>query len=40
MHSIAGATQVKWSKMNDYTLATSHEGDVRIWDKRVRLELL
>ncbi|KAI2797080.1 GATOR complex protein wdr59 [Blomia tropicalis] len=34
MHSIAGATQVKWSKMNDYTLATSHEGDVRIWDKR------
>lgn len=37
MHSIAGATQVKWAKNDDYTLATSHEGDVRIWDKRVSL---
>lgn len=36
MHSIAGATQVKWSRMNSYTLATGHEGDIRIWDKRVR----
>lgn len=34
MHSIAGATQVKWAKMDDHYLATSHEGDVRIWDKR------
>lgn len=35
MHSIAGATQVKWAKIDDHNLATSHEGDVRIWDKRV-----
>nr|XP_027201806.1 GATOR complex protein WDR59-like [Dermatophagoides pteronyssinus] len=34
MYSISGATQIKWSKMNENILATSHEGDVRIWDKR------
>ncbi|UXI19172.1 Zinc finger protein [Sarcoptes scabiei] len=34
MHSISGATQIKWSKINENILATSHEGDVRIWDKR------
>lgn len=34
MSSVAGATQVKWSKMNEHVLATSHEGDVRVWDKR------
>lgn len=36
MHSISGATQIKWSKLNENILATSHEGDVRIWDKRVK----
>jgi hypothetical protein len=34
MSSVAGATQVKWSKTNENHLATSHEGDVRVWDKR------
>lgn len=37
MHSIAGATQVKWAKNDEFTLVTSHEGDVRIWDKRVSI---
>nr|XP_042712406.1 GATOR complex protein WDR59 isoform X1 [Chrysemys picta bellii] len=31
---IAGASQVKWNKKNANCLATSHDGDVRIWDKR------
>uniref|UniRef100_A0A8D0GAC1 WD repeat domain 59 n=1 Tax=Sphenodon punctatus TaxID=8508 RepID=A0A8D0GAC1_SPHPU len=30
----AGASQVKWNKKNANCLATSHDGDVRIWDKR------
>ncbi|CAG2183654.1 unnamed protein product [Oppiella nova] len=34
MSSVAGATQVKWSKVNEHMLATSHEGDVRVWDRR------
>ena len=34
MLSIAGATHVKWSKVNEYLLATGHEMEVRIWDKR------
>ncbi|XP_054165460.1 GATOR complex protein WDR59-like isoform X2 [Oppia nitens] len=34
MSSVAGATQVKWSKLNEHLLATSHEGDVRVWDRR------
>uniref|UniRef100_A0A452STV7 WD repeat domain 59 n=1 Tax=Ursus americanus TaxID=9643 RepID=A0A452STV7_URSAM len=29
-----GASQVKWNKKNANCLATSHDGDVRIWDKR------
>lgn len=33
----AGASQVKWNKFNDTLLATSHEGDIRIWDTRVIL---
>ncbi len=31
----AGASQVKWNRKNQYLLASSHDGDVRIWDKRV-----
>ncbi len=34
MSSVAGATQVKWCRMNEHMLATSHEGDVRVWDRR------
>jgi len=26
---------VKWNRRNHYCLASSHDGDVRIWDKRV-----
>ncbi|GAB6032166.1 hypothetical protein CHUAL_010817 [Chamberlinius hualienensis] len=32
--AIAGAGQVKWNKFKDHILATSHDGDVRIWDDR------
>lgn len=31
----AGASQVKWNKKNPNLLASSHDGDVRVWDKRV-----
>lgn len=31
----AGASQVKWNRKNQNFLASSHDGDVRIWDKRV-----
>ncbi len=33
---IAGATQVKWNRYNPMTLASAHNGEVRIWDIRVR----
>lgn len=26
---------MKWNRRNHYCLASSHDGDVRIWDKRV-----
>lgn len=31
-----GASQVKWNKVTNNLFATAHEGDVRIWDPRVR----
>ena len=31
----AGASQVKWNKLNSNLLATTHDGDIRIWDPRV-----
>ncbi|XP_053127088.1 GATOR complex protein WDR59 isoform X2 [Hemicordylus capensis] len=34
LSAVAGASQVKWNKKNANCLATSHDGDVRIWDKR------
>ncbi|XP_028665885.1 GATOR complex protein WDR59 isoform X2 [Erpetoichthys calabaricus] len=34
LSAVAGASQVKWNKRNQHCLATSHDGDVRIWDKR------
>ncbi|XP_048402391.1 GATOR complex protein WDR59 isoform X3 [Stegostoma tigrinum] len=34
LSAVAGASQVKWNKKNPCCLATSHDGDVRIWDKR------
>lgn len=36
----AGATQVKWNRKNQMTLASAHNGEVRIWDIRVRHILL
>ena len=33
---IAGVSQVKWNRVNGQMLATTHDGDVRIWDSRVR----
>lgn len=32
--AIAGAGQVKWNKKNPDTLATVHEGGIRLWDKK------
>uniref|UniRef100_A0A3Q2DLS9 WD repeat domain 59 n=1 Tax=Cyprinodon variegatus TaxID=28743 RepID=A0A3Q2DLS9_CYPVA len=32
--SAVGAAQVKWNRRNQHLLASSHDGDVRIWDKR------
>uniref|UniRef100_A0A673G3R6 WD repeat-containing protein 59-like n=1 Tax=Sinocyclocheilus rhinocerous TaxID=307959 RepID=A0A673G3R6_9TELE len=34
LSAVAGASQVKWNRQNHYCLASSHDGDVRIWDKR------
>ncbi|XP_066955157.1 GATOR2 complex protein WDR59 isoform X4 [Macrobrachium rosenbergii] len=32
--SIAGATQVKWNKINQHYLASGHDCDIRVWDDR------
>ncbi|XP_046339697.1 GATOR complex protein WDR59-like isoform X11 [Haliotis rufescens] len=32
--SVAGASQVKWNKVVNNMFATTHEGDIRIWDPR------
>ncbi|XP_029353332.1 GATOR complex protein WDR59 isoform X4 [Echeneis naucrates] len=34
LSAVAGASQVKWNRKNQHLLASSHDGDVRIWDKR------
>ncbi|XP_034143376.1 GATOR complex protein WDR59 isoform X2 [Esox lucius] len=34
LSAVAGASQVKWNRRNHCLLASSHDGDVRIWDKR------
>ncbi|KAG7278151.1 hypothetical protein CRUP_019461 [Coryphaenoides rupestris] len=34
LSAVAGASQVKWNKRNQHLLASSHDGDVRIWDRR------
>ena len=31
---IVSASQVKWNKISTSVLATSHEGDVKLWDTR------
>lgn len=30
----AGASQVQWNKVANHLLATAHDGDVKLWDKR------
>ncbi|XP_059167957.1 GATOR complex protein WDR59-like isoform X9 [Physella acuta] len=32
--SVSGAYQVKWNKVTNNLFATTHDGDVRIWDPR------
>eukprot|EP00057_Strongylocentrotus_purpuratus_P028064 XP_011682538.1 PREDICTED: WD repeat-containing protein 59 [Strongylocentrotus purpuratus] len=32
--TFAGAGQVKWNKKDEHCLATVHDGDIRLWDKR------
>uniref|UniRef100_A0A8B9KNP1 RWD domain-containing protein n=1 Tax=Astyanax mexicanus TaxID=7994 RepID=A0A8B9KNP1_ASTMX len=34
LSAVAGASQVKWNRRNQNCLASSHDGDVRIWDRR------
>ncbi|XP_054627018.1 GATOR complex protein WDR59 isoform X3 [Dunckerocampus dactyliophorus] len=34
LSAVAGASQVKWNRRNQNLLASSHDGDVRIWDRR------
>lgn len=31
---LAGASQVQWNKVAGHLLATAHDGDVKLWDKR------
>ncbi len=39
LFTLAGVSQVKWNKRNCNLLATTHDGDIRIWDTRVRNSL-
>ncbi|XP_022914138.1 GATOR2 complex protein WDR59 isoform X2 [Onthophagus taurus] len=34
LSAIAEATQVRWNTMNSNILATAHDGDVKLWDRR------
>ncbi|KAG8038614.1 hypothetical protein G9C98_007321 [Cotesia typhae] len=34
LSAVAGSSQVKWSPLLSYTLATAHDGDIKIWDQR------
>ncbi|XP_063862216.1 GATOR2 complex protein WDR59-like isoform X2 [Scylla paramamosain] len=34
LSSIAGASQVKWNKLNQNMLASGHDCDIRVWDSR------
>ena len=34
----AGATLVQWNRVNSNFLASAHDSDIRIWDKRVSRE--
>lgn len=30
----AGASQVRWNRISNHILATSHDGDIKLWDQR------
>lgn len=32
--NIAGSSQVRWNGLSPHTLATTHDGDIKIWDQR------
>ncbi|XP_044008732.1 GATOR complex protein WDR59 isoform X2 [Aphidius gifuensis] len=34
LSSVAGSSQVRWNPLSPNTLATSHDGDIKIWDQR------
>lgn len=34
LSAVTGPSQVKWNKFTQNVLATSHDGDIRIWDTR------
>ncbi|XP_064640221.1 GATOR2 complex protein WDR59-like isoform X2 [Lineus longissimus] len=34
LQAVAGVSQVKWNKVNSNLIATTHDGDIRIWDPR------
>ncbi|XP_044734726.1 GATOR complex protein WDR59 isoform X2 [Chrysoperla carnea] len=34
LSAIAGATQVRWNRLNEHLLATAHDGDIKLWDQR------
>ncbi len=33
---VAGATLVQWSRLSGDLIASAHDSDIRIWDRRVR----
>ncbi|XP_036149984.1 GATOR complex protein WDR59 isoform X3 [Monomorium pharaonis] len=34
LSAVAGSSQVRWNPLSSHTLATAHDGDVKIWDQR------
>jgi len=34
---LAGATLVQWNRLSGDIIASAHDSDVRIWDRRVRI---
>ncbi|XP_012235411.1 GATOR2 complex protein WDR59 isoform X2 [Linepithema humile] len=34
LSAVAGSSQVRWNPLSPHTLATAHDGDIKIWDQR------
>ncbi|XP_030758273.1 GATOR complex protein WDR59 isoform X2 [Sitophilus oryzae] len=34
LSAVAEASQVRWNRISEYTIATAHEGDIKVWDQR------